>query len=109
MQDGVVDAIARTANSIGYAGLDVTYERGSLNRSQTACGVKLARIINRAGVAVQPSVASAQAAVRASSLSVLYNSSCPGFGLCGEVIDGGDEDVWPLTAITVCPSYHLAA
>ncbi len=99
----MVDAVARSTNSIGYAGLDATYERGSLNRTHPGCGVKIAGLINRAGVVVQPSVASAQAAVRASSLNMLYDSSCPGFGLCGEVIDGGDQDVWPLTAVTVSP------
>ena len=101
-QDGVVDAVARSTYSFGYAGLDATYERGSLNRTQLSCGVKIAIIINKAGFAVEPSVSSAQAAVRASSSVMLYNSSCPGFGICGDLIDAGDEDVWPLTAVTVC-------
>ena len=98
-QEGVIDAVSRTTNSIGYAGL-----YGVLNRTEQSCGVKFSRIINRAGVAVKPSVASAQAAVRSFSLNIIHNSSCPGFGICGEVIDGGDEDVWPITAITVSQS-----
>ncbi len=97
----MVDAVARSTNSIGYAGLDAIYERGSLNRTQLGCGVKIAGLINRAGVAVQPSIAGAEASVRASSRNILLRSSCPGFGLCGEIIDGSDQDVWPITAVTV--------
>ena len=69
----------------------------------------MARIINRAGVPVTPSIASAQAAVRASSYNILFNSSCAGFGLCGDVVDGADQDVWPLTAVTVMMQYILLA
>ena len=63
--------------------------------------MKIANVINKAGIAVQPSVSSAQAAVRASSSTMLRNSTCLGFGICGDLLDSGDEDVWPLTAITV--------
>jgi ABC-type phosphate transport system substrate-binding protein len=107
VQGGVVDAVARSTYSIGYSGLDAIHERGALNRSQLLCGVKIARIINRAGVAVIPSIASAQAAVRSSSFNILFNSSCAGFGLCGDVVDGADQDVWPLTAVTVMQQHII--
>ncbi len=87
--------------SISYIGLDVvgksSYSNGTLNN----CRGMLARLINKAQKAVSPSVDSAQAAVKSKASLLLTQSKCPGFGLCGDLLDGEDEDVWPITAITV--------
>jgi hypothetical protein len=95
-----VDAVSRIANSITYSGLDSAYEFGKLNGT-SLCRAKVASMINKAGRIVIPSVFSAQAAVRNSATNILEKSTCPGFGLCGNVNDGSDEDVWPITAFSV--------
>ena len=97
-QENLVEYVGRTTNTIGYAGLDVVHRFGSSNRS---CAVQIANLVNKAGKVVGPSVDSAQAAVRASASQLMFNSSCSGFGLCGDLIDGPDDDVWPITAVTV--------
>ena len=100
-QNGVVNGVATLSFSIGYSGLDSVESYGeSKNRSVVGCNIKNSRIINKAGFLTDPSVSSAQAAVR-SGANVLLQSACPGFGLCGDLVDGDDQDVWPITAITV--------
>ena len=99
-QEGVVQAVSRISNSIGYAGLDGVNEWGTMSQNST-CRLKIASLINKAGATIVPSVASAQAAVRSSAIKLLDDSSCPGFGLCGNIQDGSDDDVWPITAISV--------
>ena len=98
LQSGVVDAVSRLSNSFGYAGIDAVYQYGQLN-STKQCKVKLAQIINKSGNTVSPSASSAQAALRSGLLA--DQTTCPGFGICGNVQDGADPDVWPITAISV--------
>jgi ABC-type phosphate transport system substrate-binding protein len=101
LQDGVVVAVSRISNSIGYAGIDAAHNFGKLNSSDS-CKVRLAKMINKNGKIVLPSASSAQAAVRSGLL--VGQTTCPGFGLCGNIQDSGDADVWPITAISVRPS-----
>jgi ABC-type phosphate transport system substrate-binding protein len=96
----MISGVSLAINSIGYAGLDMTFKYGVLNQN-SSCRLKIAQIINKAGKVVEPSIASAQAALRSNAAHMLSSNSCPGFGLCGNLVDGEDEDVWPLTALTV--------
>jgi hypothetical protein len=102
VQEDVVNSVAFTSYSFGYDGLDsVKAYESEKNYSSTPCTVKHAQLVNKAGFVVRPSVSSAQAAVRWGANDLLQNSSCPGFGFCGNLLDGDDEDVWPITAVTV--------
>jgi ABC-type phosphate transport system substrate-binding protein len=100
VQEGVVTAASQISNTIGYSGLDGVYEWGKLSQN-FSCRIKIAALINKAGKTVMPSVTAAQAAVRSCAISLLEHSSCPGFGICGNIQDGEDADVWPITAISV--------
>jgi hypothetical protein len=100
MQDGVSTAVSHIRNSIGYVGPDAIAFWHDLNFTGR-CQVQEAFMINKAGRRVPATPSSAQAAVRSGAIKLLYQSSCPGFGLCAEIEDGSDEDVWPITAITV--------
>ena len=100
LQNGVVSGVAQLSNALGYAGLDAVASYKSLHNS-SLCSVKVANMVNKAGGLVEPGVASAQAAVRDSASALIEQSLCPGFGLCGNLFDGNDQDVWPLTAVTV--------
>lgn len=99
-QDGVGRAVSHIRNSIGYVGPDSTSNWGDFDNSSSHCQIREAAMINKAGRVISASVSSAQAAVRSSAMKLLGESSCPGFGLCGNIQDGADEDVWPITAIT---------
>ena len=103
VQNGVVNGVSDTSFSIGYTGLDTVYE--STNDTKSPCRAKMASMINKAGNVVSPSVKSAQAAVRSGASSILYSNLCPGFGLCGNIQDGSDDDVWPISTVTVTPDY----
>lgn len=35
-----------------------------------------------------------------SNAAAFSASSCPGFGLCAEIYDGKDADVWPISTLT---------
>ena len=61
----------------------------------------MAAMQNKAGTIVTASIQSAQSAVRSSANTLLFKSACPGFGMCADVSDADDYDVWPITAITV--------
>ena len=101
MKGGVVQAVAQYRLTIGYSGLDAVQSYASLNnQSGEYCAVKNSLMENKAGYIVKPSVTSAQAAVRSGANFLLQHSSCPGFGICGNLFDGDDEDVWPITAVT---------
>ena len=56
---------------------------------------------NKAGAIVKPSVQSAQSAVRSRANILLFQSTCSGYGMCADVSDAEDYDVWPITAISV--------
>ena len=102
VQEDLVNSVASTSYSFGYDGLDsVKAYESDRNYSRTSCAVKHAQLVNKAGFVVRPTVQSAQAAVRWGATALLQNSSCPGFGFCGNLLDGEDEDVWPITAVTV--------
>lgn len=92
--------VASVAYSIGYAGLDAVVQ-SPYHNTTSSCKIKIADMTNKAGVVVSPTADSAQSAVR-SKLSILMDQSlCPGFGMCADVEDPNDSDVWPITAITV--------
>ena len=96
----MIDSVADLSYSIGYVGLDSVMFSMHYNTT-TSCKVRVARIKNKARAVVRASVESAQSAVR-SKLSILVDRSlCPGFGMCVDVEDGDDPDVWPITAVTV--------
>eukprot|EP00961_Rhodomonas_salina_P060152 807691-Rhodomonas_salina.2 len=87
-------------NTIGYAGLDSVQNRKAEEKEEDACKLKIAKLINKRGLVVEPTSEGAQASVRASA-SAFANSVCPGFGLCADVYDAADTDVWPITTLTV--------
>jgi hypothetical protein len=45
----------------------------------------------------------AQSAVRSRANTLLFQSACPGFGMCADVLDVDEYDAWPITAMTVSP------
>ena len=103
-QSGVVQGVGQYIYSIGYSGLDAVQSYTTANNESQACSIKNSLMLNKAGFIVAPSVASAQAAVRSGASAFLTQSTCPGFGICGNLIDGDDEDVWPITAVTASRS-----
>ncbi len=92
--------------SIGYTGLD-TVKQSDLFNISGACRVKVAQMTNKAGALVSASVDSAQSAVRSKVSTLIDRSICPGFGMCADVNDPDDPDVWPMTAMTVNPSEQI--
>jgi ABC-type phosphate transport system substrate-binding protein len=98
---GVVEAVGRISNSIGYSGISGVAKELLINSTDDSCRIKLVAMQNRAGEIVQPSVDSAQSAVRSRANALLFQSACPGFGMCADVLDADDYDVWPITAMTV--------
>ncbi len=101
---GVVEAVGRISNSIGYTGVPGVLQDFLVNTTGDPCRIKLAAMKNKAGVTVQASIESAQSAVRSQANALLYQSSCPGFGMCADVLDAEDYDAWPITAMTVSPT-----
>ena len=98
---GVVEAVGRISNSIGYSGISGVVQDLLVNATDEPCRIKLAAMQNKAGETVRPSVDSAQSAVRSRANALLFQSACPGFGMCADVLDAEDYDVWPITAMTV--------
>lgn len=90
-------------STIGYAGLDSVLKTKSEEQEFDTCILHVAAMKNKNGRVVLPSTDGAQAAVR-SRASAFSDSACPGFGLCAEVHDGPDADVWPLSTLTVSVS-----
>lgn len=113
-QHGIVETVDNMIYSIGYAGLVniqayISSEntannsiRGSFD-STSSCGIKIAKMVNKAGVEVSASQESAQSAVRSRAIDFLSKSSCPGFGLCSDLSDVGESDAWPIIAVSVSP------
>ena len=101
MQTGVINAVAKLQNTIGYAGMDSVDASQYYSTNATNCRVRVAYLINKAGQVISPSVESAQSAVTSSAQNLLSASLCPGFGMCAEIADGADSNVWPITALTV--------
>ena len=97
-----MSVISQISNSIGYASLDATVNYGTINGTSQSCGLRMAKIINKAGAVVAANVASAEAAFRSSANNLISNTSCPGFGICGDLLDAADDDVWPITASLMC-------
>ena len=95
----VITAVNRFSYSISYAGLD------SMHVNQTAqytsCSFKVANMINKFGTTLSATLDSTQSAVRNKASALIYNSTCPGFGMCADLSDGDEQDVWPIVAITV--------
>jgi ABC-type phosphate transport system substrate-binding protein len=98
---GVIDAVGRISNSIGYTGLSNAIQDSLINSTDEKCRLRLAAMQNKAGQTVHPSVDNAQSAVRSRATTLLFQSACPGFGMCADVWDAEDYDVWPITALTV--------
>ena len=92
--------VAGLSYSIGYVGLDAVL-RSIRHNTTAACQVKIALVMNKAGAVVSASAESAQSAVRSKLSALMDRSLCPGFGMCADVQDGDDLDVWPITAMTV--------
>jgi ABC-type phosphate transport system substrate-binding protein len=98
---GVVEALGRISNSIGYSGISGVLQELLSNKTEDPCRIKLAVMVNKAGETVQASIESAQSAVRSHANALLFQSACPGFGMCADVLDAEDYDAWPITAMTV--------
>jgi ABC-type phosphate transport system substrate-binding protein len=98
---GVVEAVGRISNSIGYSGISGVVQDLLVNNTGDPCRIKLASMRNKAGETVQASIDGAQSAVRSRANVLLFQSACPGFGMCADVLDAEDYDVWPITAMTV--------
>jgi hypothetical protein len=92
--------VAELSFTIGYVGLD-TVLFSTHHNTTGACKVKIARVTNKRGARVSATVESAQSAVRSKLGALMDRSLCPGFGMCVDVQDGDDADVWPITAMTV--------
>ena len=99
-QDGVIDLVAKLSNSIGYVGLDAVMQ-SPYHNTTSDCRIKVADVTNKDGTVVIASADSAQSAVTAKVSVLMYQSVCPGFGMCADVEDPDGSDVWPITAITV--------
>jgi ABC-type phosphate transport system substrate-binding protein len=100
-ETGVVTAVGRITNSIGYSGVSGVLQDILINTTGEACRIKMAVLTNKAGVTVQATIESAQSAVRSRANDLLFQSACPGFGMCTDVMDAEDYDAWPITAMTV--------
>ena len=87
-------------NALGYAGLDGVNSYEGWNDTSRVCRTKVAKMINLAGEVVTPSVESAQSAVRSLANRLLFESYCPAFGLCADIVDADGTGSWPITAIT---------
>ncbi len=98
---GVVEAVSRISYSIGYSGISSVVKELNVNTTGDPCRTKLASMQNKAGATVQASIDGAQSAVRSRANALLFESTCPGFGMCADVLDAEDYDVWPITAMTV--------
>ena len=106
-QSGVIEGVVKYSLSIGYTGLDAIDGYSALNnRTKSICTFKSARMENKAGFIVQPSIDSTQAAVRSRASALMSSSKCPGFGICGDLFDGEDQDVWPIVAVTASASFY---
>ena len=89
-----------TSYSLGYSGLDtVVVARQTENASQ-ACNLKMARIMNKYGSALPPTPQGAQAAVRSMNFRDTSQQQCIGFGLCANIWDGVEQDVYPVSTLT---------
>ncbi len=64
--------------SIGYSVTDSFLTAQSLESPNQACSLKMAKIINRAGVARYPNADGAQAAVRSTNFNDPVEQQCPG-------------------------------
>jgi hypothetical protein len=74
------------------------------NETQTeSCDLRIAKMVNKAGKEVAVSAANTQSAVRSRAADILFRSSCQGYGLCADIFDADDEDVWPIVAMSVSP------
>lgn len=96
---GLLKKVVDYKSTIGYAGLDSVLKTKSEEQEFDTCILHVAAMKNKNGRVVLPSTDGAQAAVR-SRASAFSDSACPGFGLCAEVHDGPDADVWPLSTLT---------
>ena len=86
--------------SIGYSVIDSVKQVQSTQTSSEACHVQMAQVINKYGRPVPASAAGAQAAVRGTNFNDKIQQACPGFGLCANIWDGSEKDVYPLSTLT---------
>ena len=88
------------SNSVGYSVIDSVKIVQASQTSNQACHVQMAQVINKHGTAVPASAAGAQASVRAMNFNDATQAACPGFGLCANIWDLGDKDVYPISTLT---------
>ncbi len=100
-QEGTIAGVAGMKNTISYASLDSILAAQNQEEADSNCHVKMARMINKFGTVVSPTSDSAQAAVRSNSARLTSSPDCPGLGMCAEIMDADDSDVWPITTLTV--------
>jgi hypothetical protein len=86
--------------SIGYSVIDSIKIAQDSQPADEACRVQTARVINRFGKPVPATTAGAQAAVRGTNFNDKSQQSCPGFGLCANIWDGAEQDVYPISTLT---------
>ncbi len=86
--------------SIGYSVLDRIKIAQDNQPADEVCRVQTERIINQFGKPVPATAAGAQAAVRGTNFNDKSQQSCPGFGLCANIWDGTEQDVYPISTLT---------
>ena len=86
--------------SIGYSVLDSIKLAQDSQPADEACMVQTAHVINQFGNPILATTAGAQAAVRGTDFSDKSQQSCPGFGLCANIWDGTEPDVYPISTLT---------
>ncbi len=60
-QDEVMSAVSRINYAVSYAGFEAVSTKPSFNQSMSPCRIQIAKLINKAGNLVSPSIESAQA------------------------------------------------
>jgi hypothetical protein len=86
--------------SIGYSIIDSIKLAQDSQPADEACRVQTAHVINQFGTPVLATTAGAQAAVRGTNFNDKNQQSCPGFGLCANIWDGTEPDVYPMSTLT---------
>ncbi len=88
------------SDSIGYSVLDSVKIAQKTEKPNEACLLQMALVINKHGTKVAATAEGAQAAVRATNFNDKSVQACPGFGLCANIWDGNDKDVYPISTLT---------
>ncbi len=86
--------------SIGYSILDSIKTAQSSETIDQACNIRTAKVINQYGKTVPANADGAQAAVRGTNFKDTALQACAGFGLCANIWDGTEKDVYPISTLT---------